>query len=1156
MALFTPPLKLLPLVLAGGLCTTAQAQGPMLAQLKTPQQDQPANAAKRPAVRGTALETILQELKSDHNAFFLYRSELIKDKFVNLDGQSFRTWEEKLSYVVTMSGLRLEKTAPNVYVISNPKPSGASLQTIVNNGTIVAANETGNGTSPADVTVKGQVRDSDNLPVPGVAVVVKGTTNGTSSDMDGNFVLNLPDANATLVISAVGFVTQEIPLDGRTSLSVTLKTDVKALEEVVVMGYTTDKKANLTTATSQISQKDINALPVTNVEQIMQGKAAGVAITQNTGAPGEPVAVRIRGVGTIGDNNPLYIIDGVPTKDGISQISPNDIESINILKDAAAAATYGARASSGVVIVTTKRGKSGKPRLNVSAYTGLQTPANLIKMANTAQYVNAFNLAAQNDGREQIPASIIPTLPDVDWLREVLKPAQQHNIQMDVSGGGENSQYIVSGSYLTQDGMIKNSSYDRYNLRTAVNSTLSKYFKVGTNANLSYSKTRQVGTSGDGFGDGNPGASIVRYALFRTPATPVYNAQGQYMDYPTLPDGTRVERFFGDGINPVALADAADRNFWSYSLIGNGYVDFTPIERLRIRSDYGVTFRITDFKQFFKTYGVDRSFNSPPQLAQSNTRNFNYNWTNTAIYDLPLGKSNLNFLFGTEAIKNNTTAISASRRGYVNQGSNFQYLDSGIGIQQNGGNEDNLALWSTFGRIAYDYDGRYLLSANYRRDASSQFLAARRAETFFSGSLGWNIAQEGFMRNLPVFSQLKLRGSLGQLGNSAIGNHPYASIVNEAGYYPFNGASTQGLTITSTGNPNIRWERTTQTNVGLDMGLLKGALQVTLDYFIKNTTGVLLNLPLPTSAGGRGNPAVNAGEIRNQGLEVELNYRNTIGKAWTYSLTGNLATLKNEVISLADALPLPGARVDNKYFATLTTEGQPIGSFYLLQTDGIFQNAQEVFNSAYQGPGVQPGDVKFKDISGPDGVPDGIIDGYDRSFVGSPIPKLTYGLTGNISYKNVDLSVFFQGVYGNKIYNQVNTDIEGFYRAFNLTERAATNYWNGEGSTNEFPRLSWAGAANNKQPSDRYLEDGSYLRLKNLQLGYTFGDKLLAPLKVSSVRFYASVQNLLTFTNYTGLDPEQYANSNSLGDGVRAVGIDWGTYPSARTFTLGINAGF
>ncbi|SMB92338.1 TonB-dependent receptor [Hymenobacter roseosalivarius DSM 11622] len=1149
MAFYTQPLRLLPLVLAASLHTPTHAQSSALAMLR------PAQQPEAPA-RGVSLASILQELQTTHHAFFLCRSELIADKFVNIDGLTFRTWEEELTYAVTVSGLRVEKTDRNVYVISSPLKPGTSLQSIGAGAvTTIAGRETAVAAIPDPVTVQGQVTGPDNAPIPGVTVVVKGTTTGTTTDINGKFTLSLPDANATLVISAIGFVGQEISLQGRTQVSVVLATNVKALDEVVVLGYTTQKKSDLTGAVAQINQSDIASIPVGGVAQIMQGKAAGVAITQATGAPGENIAVRIRGVGTINDNNPLYIIDGVPTKDGINQISPNDIESINILKDASSAAIYGARASNGVVVVTTKRGKSGKPRLSVSSYTGVQTPANLIKMANTSQYVTAYNVAAQNDGRDQIPAALASTLPDVNWLKEVLKPAMQYNVQADVSGGGENSQYIVSGSYLKQDGLIQNSSYDRYNLRTAVNSTLSKYFKVGTNANLSYSKTREVGTSGDGFGDGNPGASIVRYALFRTPATPVYNEQGQFVDLPKA-DGKIASAFFGDGINPVALADAADRNFNRYSLLGNAYVEFYPIERLRIRSDYGVTFLITDYKQFFKTFGIDRSFNSPPQLGQSNTNEFNYNWTNTATYDLLLGASTFNILIGTEAIKNNVRGISASRRGYVDQSATFQYLDSGTGIQQNGGGEAHSSLLSAFGRLGYDYEGKYLASFNFRRDGSSQLSPGLRAQNFYSGSVGWNIAQEEFMRNLSAITLLKLRASVGQLGNSAIGNYPYASLIGGNFYYPFGGTSTQGLSIVTKGNPNVRWETSTQSNVGVDVGLLNGALQLTLDYFIKNTSDVLLFLPQPSSAGGGGNPAVNAGKIRNNGMELELAYRNTVGKDWSYGLSGNFASLNNEVVSLGNAAPIVGGRIDNNYFATLTNVGQPIGSFYLLQKEGIFQNAQEVFTHAFQGPGIKPGDVKYKDISGPDGVPDGIIDGLDRTFVGSPIPKFTYGFTGNVRYKSLDLSAFFQGVQGNKLYNQVNTDIEGFYRAFNITERVATNYWTAEGSTNEFPRLSWTGASNNKQPSDRFLEDGSYLRLKNLQLGYTFGEKLLAPAKISSVRLYASIQNLLTFTNYTGLDPEQGTNSNSLGDGVRATGIDFGTYPSARTFTVGINAGF
>ncbi|MBC6988721.1 TonB-dependent receptor [Hymenobacter sp. BT491] len=1092
------------------------------------------------------LKTALRLIGQQAEVKFVYSSQLIDTRQkVTLQVREQRL-DEVLNRLLTPLDLVFEVLQDQV-VISRAETTGAAAPALLP--------KPQPSPPPADVTVSGRVTQANGEGLPGVTVLVKGTTNGTTTDTGGNFTLNLPDANATLVISAIGFVTQEVSLQGRTQLNVALQTDVKALEGVVVIGYQTQKKSDLTGSVAQISQGDIASIPVTGVSQIMQGKAAGVAITQATGAPGENIAVRIRGVGTINDNNPLYIIDGVPTKDGINQISPNDIESINILKDASSAAIYGARASNGVVIVTTKHGKTGKPRLSVSAYTGVQTASNLIKMANTSQYVAAYNIAAQNDGRDQIPATLAATLPNVNWLKEVLKPAQQHNVQMDVSGGGENSQYIVSGSYLKQDGLIKNSSYDRYNLRTALNSTLSKYVKVGTNLNLSYSKTRQVGTSGDGFGDGNPGASIVRYALFRTPATPVYNEQGQFVDLP-MADGKVASAFFGDGINPVALADAANRNFYRYSALGNAYVEVSPVERLHIRSDYGITFQITDYKQFFKTFGIDRSFNSPPQLAQSNTNEFNYNWTNTAVYDLPLGKSTFNFLVGSEAIKNNVRAISASRRGYVDQSPTFQYLDSGTGIQQNGGGEAHSSLLSGFGRVAYDYDSKYLASFNFRRDGSSQLSPGLRAQNFYSGSVGWNLAQEQFMQGISAVSLLKLRASIGQLGNSAIGNYPYASLVGGGFYYPFGGVSTQGLSIVTKGNPNVRWETSTQTNVGVDLGLLKGALQFTADYFIKNTSDVLLFLPQPSSAGNGGNPAVNAGKIRNNGLELELLYRSAIGKDWSYNLTGNFATLHNEVISLGTAPPIVGGRIDNNYYATLTAVGHPIGAFYLLQKEGIFQNAQEVFTHAYQGPGVKPGDVKYKDISGPDGVPDGVIDGYDRTFVGSPIPKFTYGLTGNVRYKNIDLSAFFQGIYGNKLYNQVNTDIEGFYRAFNITERVATHYWTAEGSTNEFPRLSWTGASNNKMPSDRFLEDGSYLRLKNLQLGYTFGDKILAPVRVSSVRLYASVQNLLTFTKYTGLDPEQGTNSNSLGDGVRATGIDFGTYPSARTFTVGINASF
>lgn len=1004
-----------------------------------------------------------------------------------------------------------------------------------------------------DRDITGTVTGQKGDPLTGASVVVRGTQRGTVTDGSGKFRLQIPDGNnAVLEVSLVGYQTVTVQVGSQADVRVTLTEGSAGLNEVIVVGYSSQRRKDLTGAVSVISSRDIASIPVGGVDQIMQGKAAGVSITSATGAPGDAIAVRIRGIGTVNDNNPLYVIDGIPTKTGINEISPNDIESINILKDASSSAIYGARASNGVVIITTKRGRSGKARLGINGYSGIQTASNLVKMANTRQYVQAFNTAATNDGRATIPAAGVDTLPDVNWLKEVLKPSSINNLQLSISGGNDNSNYIVSGNYYHQDGLIDNSSFQRANVRTAVNSTLSKYLRIGTNFNLAYSKNQQVGTSGDGFGAGNPGASVVRYALFRTPATPVYNRAGQFVDLPSSPD------FFGDGLNPVAFADSYDRNFNSYSVLGNAFAELSPVKNLKIRSDIGLNLVFTEYKQFFKTWGINRFFNSPNSLAQSSANQLNYNWTNTATYNIRLGESHeITLLAGSEVIKDDIKQLGASRTNFVNQTANFQYLDNGMAGQQNGSNESHWALFSLFARAGYNFADKYLLEFNGRRDGSSRLAPGKRYGNFFSGSAGWRIDQEDFFEDLTKsVPLLKLRASIGQLGNQEIGNYPYTSLFGGNYYYPFGGTSAQGLTITGEGNPNIKWESSTQSDVGLDLGLFNNAIQITADYFVKTTNDMLLNIPLPSSAGGVSGPAQNAGKVRNAGLELQLTYRRQFTRDLLFSATANYSTIQNKVISLAYSNPIAGGRIDNNYYATLTRAGYPIGSFYLLTMDGIFQTPLEVFTHAYQGPNVQPGDVKFKDISGPQGKKDGVIDEYDRSYVGSAIPKFNYGFTGNLQYKHFDLSVFLQGVYGNSIYNQIRTDIEGFYRSFNITERVALNSWHGQGTSNEFPRLAWNGATNNKRPSTRFLESGSYMRIKNVQLGYNVPAGWLSPLGISQTRLFASVQNLLTFTNYTGLDPEQYTNSNSAGDGVRAVGIDWGTYPSARTYTLGLNVNF
>jgi TonB-linked SusC/RagA family outer membrane protein len=1019
---------------------------------------------------------------------------------------------------------------------------------------------------PDDERITGRVLSPTGDPLPGASVRIKGGTVGTSTDITGSFTLNVPDG-ATLVISYVGYQTQELAVSGRNRFDITLTALPGSINEVVVIGYGTTRKKDLTGAVSTVNARDINAIPVGGVDQILQGKAAGVAITQVTGAPGDGVSVLIRGQASFGNSVPLYVIDGIPTADGINEISPNDIESISILKDASSASIYGARAANGVVVITTRKGSSGKPKVSLNAYTGTQTPAHLIKMANTTQYFNAYNQAAANDysaggssNRTPLPLGMIDTLPNVNWQKQVLKSAPMTDVQLSIGGGSEGTKYIVSANYLDQKGMIENSSFSRFNLHTSVISTLNKIFQVGTNMNLSYSKTRQVGSSGDGYtaaGGNNPGASILRYALFRTPATPVIYPngpyKGQYVDLPETVNGANV---FGDGLNPVALAANTDRNFYNYALLGDVYLQVSPIHNLKLKSDFGTNLIITDFKQFFPTWGIQRIQNSPNTLNQSNTNNFNYNWTNTATYDLVKGKHALNILAGTEIIYNDTKSISASNSGFITQTSTFQYLSNGTSITPGvGGNESNWALSSVFGRLSYQYNEKYLASFNFRRDGSSRLDPATQWGNFFSGSVGWRLDKEAFMQNVKPVSLLKIRADLGQLGDqNALGNYGYASLIGSNGYYPFGTTPAITSTIYAKGNPNLKWQTTTMGDIGIDLGLFENAITFTADYYRKITTNLLQSPQDPTSAGTVASPAYeNNGKILNEGFEFEASYRHKVNNDWSYTVNGNLTTLHNDVEALLNNQPIPAGRVNNNVYATSTAVGHPVGSFFMLQQEGIFQTPLDVFTHANQGPGVRPGDIKYKDVNN-----DGVIDQNDRVFAGSPIPTLTYALTGQVRFKQFDLSLFFQGVSGDKIYNQVAMDIEGFYRPFNITEKTATQSWHGAGTSNTLPLLSWNDATNNTQTSTRFLESGDYLKLKNLQVGYELTSAMLSRLKISSTRFYVSIQNVFTITKYSGLDPEMTtsADAASSNDGPKALNIDWGTYPAARTITVGATVNF
>jgi TonB-linked SusC/RagA family outer membrane protein len=674
---------------------------------------------------------------------------------------------------------------------------------------------------------------------------------------------------------------------------------------------------------------------------------------------------------------------------------------------------------------------------------------------------------------------------------------------------------------------------------------------LANNINISYSNKNSIGSSGDGYG-GN-GGSVVRYALFRTPAIPIYNADGTYSDLPAYPN------FFGDGYNPVALAMKTDNKEKQYRVFGDIYAEYKISKALKFKTDVGLDLFVTEGKRFDENYGTNLRINSPSGLTETTTTSENLIWSNTLRYNKTLGGvHNLNFLLGTEAISNTNRFQRGSDKNFPDQIPSLRFLGNGLSIMSRNvyESEQQWALFSLFGNVNYSYRNLYLLSFNVRRDGSSRFGANYPYGNFYSGSAGWNIHNEKWFQDLiPSVSRLKLRASYGQLGNQEINNYAWASVIGSGYNYVFGGspASNPGYTISARGNPNVRWESSTQADAGLDLGIMRDKLSLGIDYFVKTTTNMLIPIPLPLIGGGATSPYVNAGSVRNQGLEIELNYKHSEGRL-KFDFNANFATLANKVLSLSNGGSIPGGRIDNGYYATLTTVGHPIGSFYLLEMEGIFQNAADIFKHAYQGTYIRPGDVKFKDQNG-----DGIIDEKDRTYLGSAIPKFTYGFTANLEYGNFDLSIFFQGAYGNKLYLQVNQDIEGFYRAFNLTQRVYDEHWHGEGTSNTMPRVSWLGSANNKTPSSRFLEDGSYVRLKNLQIGYNIPKRITDRAHIKGLRIYLTAENLVTITKYTGLDPEMHTSNNLNSEkygGDVAAGIDWGTYPSARSYILGVNLNF
>ncbi len=1000
----------------------------------------------------------------------------------------------------------------------------------------------------AQQPVSGRVLDEQGIPLSGATVEVKGGTQKTGTDENGAFAINASPGDI-LMVSYIGYGSQEITVTDKSTIAVTLQPSANDLDEVVVVGYTSQRRNDISGAVSSVDMAAAAKRRVPDIGQVLQGQVAGVQVSQATGAPGDPIDIRIRGVGTIGSNDPLYIIDGVPSTN-FTFINPQDIESMNVLKDASAAAMYGARAAAGVVVITTKQGKAGKTNLDINYFNGIQRVADLPTMLNSQQYLNTLEQAWNNagyGGTNPYTAEKSRTdLANTNWLDELFETGQSQNVQLTASGGNDKTRFLLSGGYYRQNGIVvfDNDKYERLNFRTNINSDLTERLRVGTNLQLSYEQRNPLSSRGDA-----PG--IIRHALLRPPVLsvykdpndPTYRADNPFTDLPFYRGvGDDQRSLYELTSNPIALAYYTDNTRSQFKTFGNVFAEFDVLrdKSLTFKTNVGVDLNFNHNKAFFRNYGDDDGGgndtdkglgrqNRPNTLNEDRGDDFTFTWNNTLAYNKTLsGKHTISALAGTEFIRFKGSSINASRARFEYEDPAFRYIDLG-GTELdlwNGGIGSEWALFSVFGTASYAYDGKYLLTANLRADASSRFGQNNQWGYFPSVSAGWVVSREAFMQDIDWLSNLKLRVSTGSLGNQAsLGNYDYMTLYRRDG---------DNFVVARYGNPDLRWESTTQHNVGIDAGFFNNRLSLTADYFIKHTKDILLPISLPSLGGDVDPTVVNAGEVRNAGFEFGMGYRDVTSGGFSYAINANLATLTNKVEKLHSNLPYISGTVSR------TQLGTPLDAYYGFVMEGIYQNTAEIAQhlSGTTNPSALPGDIRFKDLNG-----DGIINDQDRTFIGSPIPDLTYGINLSGAWKGFDLAILVQGVSGIDRYNDAKKILDYDTRPFNYTT-AVLGSWNGEGSTNSIPRVSFTDNGSSRI-SSIFVEDASYLRLKNVELGYSFGSWLQhSRWGVQNIRLYASGQNLFTRTKYTGLDPE----STDL--------MDMGTYPLSRAFLFGINVTF
>jgi TonB-linked SusC/RagA family outer membrane protein len=1117
----------------------------------------------------SSLREALKALETRYGAFIIFNQRAIENKediTVKSQTTSSSGIEESLGHLLTPLGLEYAKIRDHVYVVVMPGEAGGDPFAIKKyNGSVLSeGNATASlltlagktsldryftSTKNAVEAITGAVIAEDGEPLVGVNVLVKGTTIGTTTDIAGKFSLDVTQEDAVLIFSYIGFTTQEITLGNRTVINISLVPDVQALGEVQIVGYGTQAKAEVTSAISSVTAKEIQDMPLVGLDQALQGRAAGVQVTNNSGAPGGGVSIRIRGTSSLGaGNEPLYVVDGIPINNtqtfnqqtgeervnGMSNINPADIETIEILKDAASTSIYGARAANGVVLITTKRGKVGKPQIQLDSWYGFSQVTNRYDLLGASDFA-----VLVNEGLSTVSAAPVFTQefidnPDIDtdWQSEIFHTAPTANVNFSTRGGSDKTQYMLSLGYMDQQGVIIESRFKRYNLRINIDQKINNKIKIGNSLTVSYTANDRLRNTGAARSDGGEqnflyGSPVLTAAHARSPATPVRDAvTGQYSFDPLAP-------LFP---NPVAMAEAQDINNNTIRVIGNVFGEYEIIKGLRFRSQVGTDIRYENENFFMPPFPDQRQGNG---TGTASVRDFNeLLWLaeNYLTYDFKLGKNhNFQALAGASFQESQWESSFAYVAGFGSD--RIKTLNGGSQILQSTSDAESWGIASYFGRLNYNFAGRYMVSFNYRADGSSRFGANNKYGFFPSASVGWNVIEEPFMAGVRFVSNLKLRASYGVTGNQEIGNFSHSGTLGVGGGTNLgrNYLNRLGAVVNNIPNDDFSWEQTTQSNAGVDIGLFNNRLSISADYYVKNTTDLLLNVPLPRTS-GFASTLTNIGAMENKGFELGVTTIN-LDRAVSWRTNFNFSMNENLVTSLV-------GDQDIRIRESIVREGYPI-SFFLFDRE------------KYVDPTTGTTIIRDQDESG------GVPTDNDRVIMGSPLPKHIGGITNEFKYKGFDLSIFFQWSYGNKIFNNTRKWMEEMRRdlqstiGYNTTRESFDMRWQQAGDETEYPGVFYdLRNQNHFLAHDGWLEDGSYLRLKTLTLGYNFPMSFTQRLGISNARVYASSNNLLTFTKYTGYDPEvSHFTGQGLGGNV-GMGYDYGTFPQPKTFIMGVNLTF